>query len=135
MVNSLPTLPTWFITLSSRDYEWVDLLNAMLKTKHFAEPNFDLPSIDPSQLPFKERSDLLNDYPIVAARHFDHRFRALLRYLKLDNEALGGKVIHYWWRIEFQARGSPHVHMLVWIQNAPNFDTEEGICCVTVVST
>ena len=27
-----------------------------------------------------------------------------------------GKVLHYTWRLEFQARGAPHVHALVWLE-------------------
>ena len=33
-----------------------------------------------------------------------------------------GKVIDYFYRIEFQQRGSPHVHCLFWIENAPRID-------------
>lgn len=29
---------------------------------------------------------------------------------------LGGEVEDWFWRIEFQKRGSPHVHMLLWIK-------------------
>ena len=24
-----------------------------------------------------------------------------------------------WWRVEFQGRGSPHIHALIWIKDAP----------------
>jgi len=37
-----------------------------------------------------------------------------------------GKVKDYWMRIEFQMRGSPHVHSFWWIDGAPNVDTVEG---------
>ncbi len=127
MVNSLPSLPTWFITLSSRDYEWTDLLHALLKAKNFHDPNYDPSTINLDDITFMERAKLLADFPITAARHFDHRFRALLQYINEDNKVLGGKVIHHWWRIEFQARGSPHIHMLVWIDLAPAFDTLAGV--------
>ena len=30
------------------------------------------------------------------------------------------------WRIEFQLRGSPHVHFMCWIKDAPNLDTTVG---------
>lgn len=29
---------------------------------------------------------------------------------------------HFFYRVEYQHRGSPHVHMLIWIENAPVFD-------------
>ena len=33
------------------------------------------------------------------------------------------------YRVEFQQRGSPHIHMLVWIENAPTLERnpEEGL--------
>ena len=34
-----------------------------------------------------------------------------------------GKLIDYFYRVEFQQRGSPHIHMLVWIENAPTLET------------
>jgi hypothetical protein len=40
---------------------------------------------------------------------------------------LGGHVEDYWWRIEFQNRGSLHLHMIVWIKDFPSFDKEEAI--------
>lgn len=39
---------------------------------------------------------------------------------------LGGKLVDYILRVEFQQRGSPHVHCLLWIEDAPKFDTAEG---------
>ena len=33
-----------------------------------------------------------------------------------DSHCLGGEVEDWFWRIEFQKRGSPHVHMLLWIK-------------------
>jgi hypothetical protein len=40
-----------------------------------------------------------------------------------------GKLADYWYRVEFQHRGSPHVHMLLWIENAPQYnkDTTEQV--------
>lgn len=35
-------------------------------------------------------------------------------------EWLGGPVKDYFWRVEFQKNGSPHVHMLFWIECAPS---------------
>ena len=38
--------------------------------------------------------------------------------------ALGfGPVKHYTWRLEFQARGAPHVHALLWLQTSLSLET------------
>jgi hypothetical protein len=36
-----------------------------------------------------------------------------------------GKLGDYWFRVEFQYRGSPHIHMLLWIENAPQYGKDE----------
>ena len=76
---------------------------------------------------YKERYKLLHDYPVIAARHFDHRFKKLLVFLLNDNELLGGKIADYWWRTEFQNHGSPHIHMLILVDKIPEFNTIEGV--------
>ena len=30
-----------------------------------------------------------------------------------------GEITHYFWKKEYQARGAPHYHMVVWIRDAP----------------
>ena len=30
-----------------------------------------------------------------------------------------GKVVHFFWKKEYQARGVPHYHILLWIDGAP----------------
>ncbi|KAJ8896048.1 hypothetical protein PR048_001389 [Dryococelus australis] len=44
-----------------------------------------------------------------------------------NHDVFGGQVVDYWWRVEFQCRGSPHLHMVVWVKDQPNFETQEGI--------
>ena len=37
-----------------------------------------------------------------------------------------GKITDYFARVEFQARGSPHLHIFLWITDAPNFESTEN---------
>ncbi|KAG5683289.1 hypothetical protein PVAND_012577 [Polypedilum vanderplanki] len=97
--------PTWFITLSCNDLHWHDMIKALL----IADGR---PDEDPSKINIDEVQRLIEIYPVV---------------LKKNARVLGGKVIDYWWRIEFQKRGSPHLHLVVWIENPPSFETPEGI--------
>ena len=41
-----------------------------------------------------------------------------------------GEIIDYAIRIEFQARGSPHAHNVIWVKNSPKFgtDTDTDVC-------
>ncbi|KAG2198191.1 hypothetical protein INT47_000392 [Mucor saturninus] len=68
-----------------------------------------------------------------AHRYFDRRFRQLKSTWKPPSGPFGNmKLLDYYYRIEFQARGSPHVHMLVWIKDAPIYtpepDNEVDVC-------
>ncbi|KAJ8877697.1 hypothetical protein PR048_022152 [Dryococelus australis] len=44
-----------------------------------------------------------------------------------NHYVFGGQVVDYWWRVEFQCRGSPRLHMVLWVKDRPNFETQEGI--------
>ena len=49
-------------------------------------------------------------------------------FLKNSSKPIG-EVVEYVIRIEFQARGSPHAHTLIWIKNAPKlgYSDEEDV--------
>ena len=87
--------PSWFITLSANDLNWPDLIKDLLYSKHLFENNEDknIPFIfnlsDVSKMTYKEKAQLLHDYPVIAARHFDRRFRKLTSFLLSDDKILG----------------------------------------------
>ena len=37
-----------------------------------------------------------------------------------------GKIEDWFYIVEYQQRGSPHIHMLIWLQNAPVFGVDEN---------
>ena len=53
---------------------------------------------------------------------FDHRFKRFLHDVILSPAQPIGKVKDYFYRVEFQNRGSPHIHMLMWIEDAKMFE-------------
>ena len=66
---------------------------------------------------------------MTCSRYFDHRVQEFLNtILKSDCEPVG-KLRDFFYRAEFQQRGSSHIHMLVWIENAPTLEknSEEEI--------
>ena len=61
----------------------------------------------------------LRSNPVTPARMFQYRLDAfVITFLKSSAQPIG-EVIEYVIRIEFQARGSPHAHTLIWIKDAP----------------
>lgn len=109
---------TFFVTLSAAETHWEELLILLKKTVD------DVDNADVSGLNFQEKARLIRSDPVTCALYFDYRFKELK---KTWNNAKDGpfgdkKIRHMYYRIEFQHRGSPHVHMVLWIENAPIYD-------------
>ncbi|GFU99743.1 helitron_like_N domain-containing protein [Trichonephila clavipes] len=66
-------------------------------------------------------------YPVVVSRQFMIRVNALVTFMLNDDEVFCDKEQDYWWRKEFQNRRSPHLHMVVWINNHLLLDTPEEL--------
>ena len=118
MIRQL-SLPTWFMSLSAADTRWTDLLRMLAKLNdgnEYSEKELE-------DLTWQEKTKLVQKDPVTCSRYFDHRVQEFINtVLKISCEPIG-KVLDYFYRVEFQQRGSPHIHMLVWIQNAPTLET------------
>jgi len=119
--------PHYFVTFSCNDLNWADMRKALL----IADGK---PNEDPEGINFNEAQRLIEKYPVVVARHFNHRTGKLFTFILNNGEKIfGGKVIFFWFRVEFQLRGSAHLHPLFWIENHPDFHTAEGITRINQV--
>ena len=118
MIRQL-SLPTWFMSLSAADTRWTDLLKMLAKLNdgiEYSEKELE-------HLTWQEKTKLVQKDPVTCSRYFDHRVQEFINtVLKSSCEPIG-KLIDYFYRVEFQQRGSPHIHMLVWIENAPTLET------------
>ncbi|XP_062389285.1 uncharacterized protein LOC134077598 [Sardina pilchardus] len=109
-------IPTWFCSFSSADMRWTNLLSTLLLQEGRHETLEDLQWAD--------KCELLRQNPVTAARMFDHRWHCFLKGVLMSPANPIGKIVDYFYRVEFQQRGSPHVHCLFWIENAPQIDKE-----------
>ena len=62
---------------------------------------------------------------MTCARHFDYQISLFPRIFLLSNVAPLGKISDWFYRVEYQQRGSPHIHMLIWIENAPEYGKDD----------
>ena len=62
---------------------------------------------------------MLNLNPVVVAKHFQYRVETFFKDVLMTNANPIGKIIYYALRIEFQMRGSPHLHALIWTSDCP----------------
>jgi hypothetical protein len=106
------------VTVSAGETRWTELL-IILKVTVDKMYNFDV-----SDMEFSEKARLISSDPVTCASYFNHRFKELMKTWKHTKEGpfKGYKVKATYHRIEFQHRGSPHVHMILWLENAPVFD-------------
>ena len=95
--------PSLFLTLSCAEYASSDIEEYLRKV------NDVLPSYNIGKL--------CTEDPISVSIKFSAMFHALFKIF-IRGGALG-KVDHYYIKKEYQARGAPHYHFLLWIHGAP----------------
>ncbi|MCG8077008.1 MAG: AAA family ATPase, partial [Candidatus Thiodiazotropha taylori] len=108
-------LPTWFMSLSAADTRWIDLLKMLAKLND----GIELTDKDIESLTWQEKTRLVQKDPVTCSRYFDHRVQEFLNIILKSTSEPIGKLKDFFYRVEFQQRGSPHIHMLVWVENAP----------------
>ena len=58
--------------------------------------------------------------PVNVFINFNKKWDAILKNLIKSKEwPLFGHADDHFWRIEYQARGAPHVHCVLWIKDTP----------------
>ncbi|XP_071948934.1 uncharacterized protein [Antedon mediterranea] len=109
--------PTWFASFSSADMRWPEIIKTLLIQTGNRRKLCDLDWTD--------KCNLLKSNPVTVARMFDKRFHSFLKHVILSCAFPIGKVIDYFYRVEFQNRGSPHCHCLFWVENAPRLGIDK----------
>ena len=99
---------TFFVTLSCAEYKWPELHDYLRKK------NADLENIETMT-----SDDLIKKDPVSVSEFFMRRFEGLMKNMILQKNGPLGTIEHYWWRLEYQARGAPHIHMVLWAKDAP----------------
>ena len=111
-------IPTWFLTLSAADMKWPEVIQIIAR-----QYGTILTDEQVSNLSWEEKCSWLRRNPVTAARHFQYRLDLFWNDFLKSKAMPIGEVVDFMIRIEFQARGSPHAHTIVWIKDAPKFGT------------
>lgn len=98
-------IPTFFASFSSADIRWQE-------GKIF---NVD-------ELDWSEKCGVIRQNPGTAARMFDYRWFCFLKDVMSAQPI--GKIKDYFYHVEFQQLGSPHVHCLFWVENSPKLNED-----------
>lgn len=118
--------PTWFLTLSAAENLWPELIVAIGKMQ-----GRSISTEEALKMPTIEKQRLLHSNPVTTVRMWEHRLNAFVNeYLTHKVNGPLGHITNFVVKIEFQARGSPHAHTLLWAENAPEIDvdSDEDIC-------
>ena len=117
---------TFFCSFSAAETKWNHLLRTLgelLDSKIYSNDQLNA-------MTWEEKSRLIQSDPVTCARHFDFQAQQFIFKFLLSNCAPLGKIEDWFYRVEFQQRGSPHIHMLLGIEGAPKFgqDSDEVFC-------
>ena len=120
-------IPTWFASFSSAETRWSHLLNILSQSLH----GKTLSNEEIAELSWFEKAELIKNDPVTCTRHFDHQVKTFINSVLFSSQHPIGKVTDYFYKVEFQMRGSPHIHMLIWVEDSPKLDdTEESQAAV-----
>ncbi|CAB3991404.1 Hypothetical predicted protein [Paramuricea clavata] len=117
--------PTWFCSFSAAETRWIHLikiLGRLIDNKHYTDDEV-------KQMTWQKKSELIQKDPVTCARNFEHMVQLFIHnFIKSSCHPIG-EVVDFFYRVEFQQRGSPHIHGLFWIKNAPEYgkDSDEDI--------
>ena len=103
--------PHVFFTKSVHETGMLHLIQALRQK----DENRIITEQEVTQMSKAERNKIIKKYPIDVVNHLDALFRHIISGLK-KNMSLGQYHIEdYFYRVEFQQRGSAHIHCLFWL--------------------
>ena len=109
--------PTWFCSFSAAETRWIHLikiLGRLIDKKDYTDDEV-------RQMTWQKKSELIQKDPVTCARNFEHMVQLFIHnFIKSSCHPIG-EVVDFFYRVEFQQRGSPHIHGLFWIKNAPEY--------------
>ena len=112
---------TIFITFSAAETHWYHLLQILSKLVDDKQLTDD----ECKELSWSDKCRLINSDPVTCSRHFQYSFNTFLNTFIKSPLCPFGRLKDHWYRVEFQHRGSPHIHMLLWIEDAPQYGKDD----------
>ena len=113
--------PTLFLTLSCAEFDWPELLREILETVYRKKVSQE----DIDSLSASEKNRIISENVVQSTIHFQKRIDKIFSLMKYDffkGDKESYHVSSYFYRIEFQQRGAPHVHSLLWLKNQKDED-------------
>ena len=112
--------PTCFFTMACAEYKWNNLLQQILQVNE--RRKVDLAEVE--QMNSSEKNKLLSENAVISTVHFHKRVEKLFKIFRNCDIFEPYSLEDYYIRVEFQARGAPHIHCLLWLSEK---DENDGI--------
>ena len=113
---------TFFLTLSAAETKWSELIVVLTEVLE----NKVITLEEAQNISYEKKCDLIRNDPVTCVRYFEHRLKCLWEILSAPCGPFQGYELQdKYVRVEFQARGSPHIHALLWLKNAPKYDKDK----------
>ncbi|XP_072052002.1 uncharacterized protein [Amphiura filiformis] len=113
-------IPTFFMSFSAADRRWIEITNGIL----ISQGKPPMTEEQHKNMTWEDHCTIIMSNPAAAARMFERRVHTLIKDVMCSSANPIGKVEDYYYRTEFQQRGWPHIHMMVWVKDAPKFDED-----------
>ena len=118
--------PSVFLTLSCAEFDWVELLKEIAETVYRRKYTDE----EIHGMPTKERNKLISQNVVQSTLHFQKRVEkmfSLMGYNFFEEGETAFHVSSYFFRVEFQQRGAPHIHSLLWLKDRNNKDAPRSL--------
>ncbi|XP_043472427.1 uncharacterized protein LOC122505072 [Leptopilina heterotoma] len=111
-------VPSLFVTLSAAETKWPHLIKQLMKIVD----GIDVTLNEADDLSYETKVRLIQSDPFTCVTFFECRLKELRKTWNSPVGPFGEyKIEHFYYRIEFQHRGSPHAHIMLWLKDAPIF--------------
>ena len=113
--------PPIFLTLSAAETKWSELIVILAQVLE----NKVIKLEEAENISYENKCNLIRNDPVTCVRYFEHRLKCLWEILPAPCGSFQGYELQdKYVGVEFQVRGSPHIHALLWLKNAPKYDKE-----------
>ena len=120
-----------FCSFSSAETKWNHLLiilGNLINHKNYSKEELN-------NLTWDDRCRLIQSDLVTCAIHFDFQFNTLLKNVLMSELTPLAKVKDWFYRVEYQQRGSPYIHMLIWLEGAPVFGVDKNEDVVAYINS
>ena len=110
--------PTWFCSFSAAETRWhhpLKMLGRLIDYREYSDNEIN-------EMNWEKKSRLIQKDPVTCARNFDYMVQRLIYDILKSDLMPVGEIADFFYRVEFQQRGSPHIHALLWIKSAPLYE-------------